>query len=88
MWCFIVSTCTCVNLISICNNLATSVLVEKARKAYFKMKKIINIDNPCKLLSKLFDSIVLPVFFYCCEIWVVDLSLNDIQLSKISCKSS
>lgn len=54
----------------------------------FLNKKIIGIDNPFKLLSKLFDSIVLPVFFYCCEIWVVDLSLNDIQLSKISCKSS
>lgn len=61
-------------------NLATSVLVEKARKAYFKMKKIIGIDNPCKLLEKLFDSIVLPVLLYCCEIWGVDLSLKDISV--------
>lgn len=44
------------------------------------MKKIIGIDNPCNLLEKLFDSIVLPVLFYCCEIWGVDLSLKDISV--------
>jgi hypothetical protein len=35
---------------------------------YFKMKKN-GLDNPCKLLEKLFDSIISPIFLYCCEIW-------------------
>lgn len=35
-------------------NLATTVLMEKARKAYFKIKKTIGLD---KLLEKLFDTI-------------------------------
>ena len=60
-------------------NLATNVLIEKARKACFKMKRIIGFDNPCKLLEKLFDAIVLPVLLYCSEIWGVDLSSNDIS---------
>jgi hypothetical protein len=32
--------------------------MEKARKAYmyFKIKKTIGLNNPCKLLEKLFDS--------------------------------
>lgn len=50
-------------------NLATSVLVEKARKPYLKMKKkIVGIHNHGKLLEKLFDSIVLQVLLYCCKI--------------------
>lgn len=32
------------------------------------------------LLEKLFDSIVLPVLLYWCEIWGVDLSLKDISV--------
>ncbi|XP_062582329.1 uncharacterized protein LOC134244070 [Saccostrea cucullata] len=60
-------------------NLATAVLIEKARKACFKMKRIIGFDNPCKLLEKLFDAIVLPVLLYCSEIWGVDLSSKDIS---------
>ena len=34
-------------------NLGISVLMEKARKAYFKIKKTIGLNNPCKLLEKL-----------------------------------
>lgn len=52
--------------------------VEKVRKVYFKMKKIIGIDNLCKFLEKFFDFIVFFVFFYCCEIWGVDFLLKDI----------
>jgi hypothetical protein len=39
-------------------NVAVSLLMEKARKAYrgFKIKKTIGLNNPCKLLEKLFDS--------------------------------
>ena len=50
-------------------NLAMSTLAEKARKAYFKIKKTIGLNNPCKLLEKLFDSLILPISLYCCEIW-------------------
>ena len=39
-------------------NAAIDVLVDKARKAYFKIKKTIGLNNPCRLLEKLFDSLV------------------------------
>jgi hypothetical protein len=42
-------------------NLAMSTLAEKARKAYFKIKKTISLNNPCKLLEKLVDSLILPL---------------------------
>jgi hypothetical protein len=60
-------------------NLETTLLIEKTRKACFKMKRIIGFDNPCKLLEKLFDAIVQPVLLYCTEIWGVDLSSNNIS---------
>ena len=41
-------------------NLAINTLMEKARKAYFKIKKTIGFNNPCRLLEKLFDSLVTP----------------------------
>ena len=58
-------------------NLAMSVLVEKARKAYFKIKKTIGLDNSCKLLEKLFDSIITPVLLYCCEIWGICNNIDE-----------
>jgi hypothetical protein len=36
-------------------NLAINTLMEKARKADFKIKKTIGLNNPCRLLEKLFD---------------------------------
>ena len=39
-------------------NVAVYLLMENARKAYFKIKKTIGLNNPCKLLEKLFDSLV------------------------------
>ena len=42
-------------------NLAVSLLMEKARKALFKIKKTIGLDNPCKIIEKLFDSLVSPI---------------------------
>ena len=58
-------------------NLAVSILTEKARKALFKVKKSIGLDHPCKLLEKLFDSIISPILLYCNEVWGVDTSPSD-----------
>lgn len=41
--------------------------MEKARKAYFKINKTNGLNNTCKLLEKLFDSIVTP-FLLCCSL--------------------
>ena len=60
--------------------LVTSILMEKARKALFKIKKSIGLNNPCKLLEKLFDSIIVPIMFYGCEIWGIE--------SVLKCKDS
>jgi hypothetical protein len=38
--------------------------MEKARKLYFKIKKTIGLNNPCKLLEKLFDFLVTPILLY------------------------
>jgi hypothetical protein len=50
-------------------NVAVSLLMEKSRKAYFKMKKTIGLNNPCNLLEKLFYSLVTPILLYCSEVW-------------------
>ncbi|XP_063418062.1 uncharacterized protein LOC134700624 [Mytilus trossulus] len=68
-------------------NLAVSLLMEKARKACFKIKKTIGLDNPCKLLEKLFDSLVSPILLYCSEIWgVFDNSGDNSILEKFHMK--
>ena len=54
--------------------------MEKARKAFFKMKKSIGLNNPCKLLEKLFDSIIVPIMLYGCDIWGIE--------SVLKCKDS
>jgi hypothetical protein len=54
--------------------------MEKARNALFKMKKSIGLNNPCKLLEKHFDSIIVPIMFYGCEIWGIE--------SVLKCKDS
>ena len=41
----------------------SSLLIEKGRKAYFKIKKCIGFDNPCILLEKLFCALVSFLFF-------------------------
>jgi hypothetical protein len=40
-------------------NLAISTLMEKARKAYFKIKKTVSLNNPARLIEKLFDCLTL-----------------------------
>ena len=53
-------------------NLAINTLMEKARRAYFKIKKTIGLNNPCRFLEKLFDSLVTPILTYGSEVWGVD----------------
>ena len=58
-------------------NLAIQTLMEKARKAYFKIKKTIGLNNPCRLLEKLFDSLVTPILLYGSEVWGVNTTFKD-----------
>jgi hypothetical protein len=58
---------------------AQSVLCEKAKRAMFKLKKII-IDTNLKpsIQCKLFDQLIKPICLYGCEIWGLDqLQLKD-----------
>ena len=41
------------------------------------LKKSIGLNNPCGLLEKLFDTLVVPVILYGSEIWGLETSLND-----------
>ena len=58
-------------------NVAVSLLMEKARKIYFKIKKTIGLNNPCKRLEKPFDSLVTPILLYCSEVWGIYLDPGD-----------
>ena len=58
-------------------NLAINTLMEKARKVYFKIKKTIGLNNPCRLLETLFDSLVTPIPKYGSEVWGVDSTFKD-----------
>ena len=58
-------------------NLAATTLMEKARKAYFKMKQSIGLNVSCKTLEKLFDSLILPIMLYGCEVWGLDSALKQ-----------
>ena len=58
-------------------NLAINTLMEKARKGYFKIKKIVGLNNSCKLLEKLFDSLIIPIITYCSEIWGIFSNFKD-----------
>jgi hypothetical protein len=51
--------------------------MEKARKAYFKIKKIIGLNNPCRLLEKLFDSLVTTILTYSIEVGGVDSTFKN-----------
>ena len=52
--------------------------MEKAKKALFKIKKTVGLDNPCQLTEKkLFDDFVVPVMLYCSEIWGILCPVND-----------
>jgi len=64
--------------------LATETLMDKARKAYFKIKKTVGLDNSCGLLEKLFDSLVSPILLYGSEVWGVDCKFKDSDLTEKS----
>ena len=51
--------------------------MEKGRKAWFKIKKIVGLNNPCNPLEKLFDTLVVSIILYGCEIWGVDYCFKD-----------
>lgn len=58
-------------------NSSGQLLMEKGRKAWFKIKKSIGLDNLCSLLEKLFDTLISPIILYGCEIWGVDNKFKD-----------
>ena len=39
----------------------SNVLMDKGRKASFKIKKSVGLNNPCSLLENLFATLVVPV---------------------------
>ena len=51
-------------------------LMEKGRKALFKIKKLIGLNNPCCLLEKLYDTLVVPICLYGSEIWGLNSRYN------------
>lgn len=51
--------------------------MEKGRKAWFKIKKNIGLNNPCNLLEKLFDTLISPIILYGCEVWGTYSNLKD-----------
>ena len=50
--------------------------MEKAKKALFKIKNTIGLDNPCGLLEKLFDNLV-TVMLYCSALWGLTCAEKD-----------
>ena len=50
-------------------NLSKTHLMEKGRKAWFKIKKSLTLDTSCCILEKLFDALVVPVILYGSEVW-------------------
>ena len=56
--------------------------MDKARKAYFKIKKTVGLDNSCGLLEKLFDSLVSPIQLYGSKVWGVDCKFKDSDLTE------
>ena len=42
----------------------------------------IGLKNPCGLLEKLFDTLVVPVILYCSEISGLETTLNDSKTFK------
>ena len=51
--------------------------MEKAKEHILKIKKLIGLNNPCKLLEKLFDTLILPIITYCSEIWGIFSNFKD-----------
>ena len=60
-------------------NTSSKLLMEKGRKAWFKIKKSVGLNNPCTLLEKLFDMLINPIILYGCEIWGIDSKFKDTE---------
>ena len=45
-------------------NISSKLLMEKGRKAWFKIKKTVGLNNNCNLLEKLFDTLVVPIILH------------------------
>ena len=58
-------------------NVSTKLLMEKGRKAWFKIKKTIGLDNACNFLEKLFDTLVSPIILYGSEVWGAYCNFRD-----------
>jgi hypothetical protein len=43
----------------------------------FHLQKRLGLNNPCNLLEKLFDTLVVPILLHGCEIWGVDHCFKD-----------
>ena len=56
---------------------AVTILADKALKAYFKIKMTVGLNISCKLLEKLFDTLVSPVLLYGSEIWGTTFNFQD-----------
>ena len=67
-------------------NTAITSLAEKARKAYFRIKKCVGLNNPSSLLEKHFDSLVVPMLLYCSEIWGSNVLLKERSYEKLHLK--
>ena len=52
--------------------------MKKGRKAWFKVKKkVMSLDNPRKVLEKLFDTLVVPIILYGSEVWGARSTFSD-----------
>ena len=49
-------------------NMSSKILMKKGRKAWFKIKKTISLNNPCDFLETLFDTLVVTIILYGSEV--------------------
>lgn len=64
-------------------DLAIKHLTDKARRAYYTIRKsLFKFNPPIKLWLKIFDSIIKPILLYGCEIWGPKFKLNYTSWDK------
>ena len=59
---------------------SSKLLITKGRKAFFDIKKSLELNNPCGLLEILFDTLVVPVILYCSEIWGLETTRSHLNI--------
>ncbi len=58
-------------------NIAIKDLTDKARRAFYSIRRpLFKFNPPIKLWLKIFDSIIKPILLYGCEIWGPKFKLN------------